>query len=423
MDGHAIVLFIITILVSTLVSKKLEDTYNIPLPLSLIAINMYAVNFIHSDIAFSVLMLVLLPLLLIPDALHLKIKDLKNNYISITYMSFFAVIYSVIMGTYIMDYIDPYYPISFFVLLFSITMATDAISVSAVFKKFADVPEKIKLFAESESLFNDATAVIIFTLVAIPLSLNEVVTPQDVFLGALKILVLSTIIGLVCGYFFSFIMGFFHETIDEFIIIPLVAYSAFITAEHFEVSGILAVIASIMVFKDSIMKNIAEFMNLDNPDDIPQIKRYGTLTFLKQRLKTTIERLNENEKIIEYISYIAVAVLFASLGSIISIEQLLISWREIIVVFMITTLIRYSTFIPMIATKTIDIKDSIVLTFGGVKGGLAVLLVHMVPSSFVFKEDLAVLVFGQILLSTFVYVAILLIIIPKFYKKDSNEPN
>jgi CPA1 family monovalent cation:H+ antiporter len=417
MDGHSIVIFIITVLISTLIGKKLQDTYNIPLPISLITIFISIKSFINTDIAFGTLVVVLLPLLLISDALHLKIKDLKANYISITYMAFTAVILSVVVGTITMTYILPNYPIVFYVLLFSIIMATDAISVSAIFSKFTVIPKKIKLFAEAESLFNDATAVIIFTLVAVPLSLGYNVSPNEVLLGTIEVLTISTLIGIVYGYIFSYIISLFHETIDEFLIIPLIAYCSFITAEHFEVSGILAVIASIVVFKNSIMKNIENFVNINDGLSKSQIKIYGKYIILKQRLATTKERLLENEKIIEYVSFIAVAVLFASLGSVISISELLIGWKEILIVFFVTTLIRCFTFVPMVLTKTINLKDTFILTFGGVKGGLAVLLLYTVPTSFEFKEDLQVIVFGQIVLSTFIYVGLLLILIPKFYKE------
>lgn len=42
-------------------------------------------------------------------------------------------------------------------------MATDAITVSSIMSKFR-LPERLKTYAESESLFNDVTALIIFYL-------------------------------------------------------------------------------------------------------------------------------------------------------------------------------------------------------------------------------------------------------------------
>lgn len=414
MDGHTVIMFIITVLLGTLVSKKLEDSLGIPLVLSLIAINVTGGLFIHYSIDFSILMLAFLPLLLIPDSLLVKIKDLSNHWISIVYMAFVSVIISVVIGVYVTPYFIAGYPFVFFVVLYSIIMATDAISVSAVFGKFPAVPHKIKFFAEAESLFNDATAVIIFTVVAIPMIMGVHV---DLFsgavLGALKVIAISVSIGLVCGWVFSYMMSFFTETIDEFLIIPLIAYVSFYIAELMHVSGILAVIVSLVLFKNYVTHNIRIFS-----EGSEELVGKGSFLKLRNRVITTKEKLMENEKIIEYISFIAVAVLFASLGMIIDVTDLLDSWKEILIVFGITTVIRYVMFTPMIATKTISFKDSFILTFGGVKGGLAVLMVHMIPATFVYKSDIEVLVFGQIVLSTFLYVCMLLILIPKFYKKE-----
>lgn len=411
MDGHMVVMFIITVLMGTLVSKKLEDTVGIPLPLSLIAINVTGAFFIHYSINFGILMLTLLPLLLIPDSLLMKIKDLSNHWFSITYMAFISVILSVCVGMYITPYFLDGYPIVFFLVLYSITMATDAISVSAVFNKFPKVPHKIKFFAEAESLFNDATAVIIFTVVAIPMIMGvNVDLISDAIPGALKVIAISVSIGLVCGWVFSYLMSFFTETIDEFMIIPLIAYVSFYLAELMHVSGILAVIVSLVLFKNYVTQNIRIFT--EGLEVTPSFIK------LRNRVITTKEKLMQNEKIIEYISFIAVAILFASLGMSIHIADLLTAWKEILIVFGITTVIRFSMFMPMIATKTIEFKDSFILTFGGVKGGLAVLMVHMIPATFAYKADIEVLVFGQIVLSTFLYVAMLLILIPKFYKAE-----
>lgn len=418
MDGHTIVMFIITVLFGTLASKKLQSTVGIPLPLSLITFGVTCGLFVHYSIDFGILMLTLLPLLLIPDSLLIKVKDLSDHWLSITYMAFISVIISVCIGVYVTPYFIGGYPTIFFLVLFSIIMATDAISVSAVFSRFPAVPHKTKFFAEAESLFNDATAVIIFTVVAIPMIMgNHVDLLSDAVPGALKVIAISVSIGLVCGWVFSYLMTFFTETIDEFLIIPLIAYTSFFLAELMHVSGILAVIVSLVLFKNYVVQNIRIFSE-DAGEDLG-IK--SSFIKLKHRIITTQEKLMENEKIIEYISFIAVALLFASLGVVIEVHELIGAWREILIVFALTTAIRFTMFTPLIATKTISFKDNFILTFGGVKGGLAVLMVHMIPATFVYKSDIEVIVFGQIVLSTFLYVGMLLFLIPRFYKEDTTK--
>lgn len=405
MTGHEIVLFFVLILISTLVGKKIQDKVGIPLPLTLLFVSSLSTVFVHvADVDFSILMMILLPLLLITDALGLKLNELKSKSKSLVYLAFVSVIISVVVGTITMQEFSAL-PFVFFVVLFSIIMATDAVSVSAVFSKFPQVPHNVKFYAEGESLFNDATAVIIFTLISIPL-INGV-TPGflEVTNGALKVVLFSTAIGLGIGYFASYLMKFFDETMDEFLFIPLTAYSAFYIAELLHVSGILAVVSSILIFKDSLMKNLEHF---------------GTDNIVK-RMRTTKERLLDNEKLITQLSFIATAVLFISLGSIIHINSVIENISLILIVFAVTTVIRFIMFmyIPIVGIGAI--KDAVILTLGGIKGGLAILMVHMIPSSYEYKELIEVVVFGQILLSTFIYVPVMMYLIPKFYSTKNTK--
>lgn len=408
MDGHQIVLFLVFILISTLISKKIQDKVGIPLPLTLLGISAISTLFIHiANVDFSILMMILLPLLLVTDALGLSLNELQKKYKSVVYIAFIAVIFSVAVGTYTMTFLSSL-PFLFFLTVFSIIMATDAVSVSAVFSKFEQVPHSVKFFAESESLFNDATAVIIFTLVTIPLINGLQPSFFDVGVGALKVIVLSTLIGVVSGIFFSYLMSFFDDTLDEFLFIPLTAYVAFYVAEMFHVSGILAVVSSILIFKDIVIKNINHFVE-------------NAKGSWNTRMMTTYVRLSDNEKLISQLAFLATAVLFVSLGSVIEFHEIVENFELILIVFGVTTVIRYSTFIPMILTKTIKTKDSVILALGGIKGGLAVLLVHMIPANYEYKHLIEVVIFGQILLSTFVYVPLMMYFIPKFYKEDSHD--
>jgi CPA1 family monovalent cation:H+ antiporter len=52
-----------------------------------------------------------------------------------------------------------------------------------------------------------------------------------------------------------------------------------------------------------------------------------------------------------------------------------------------------------------------VLTFAGIKGGLSIVMLTMIPASFEHLEMFKAVVIGIIMLSTFIYSAILLIII------------
>jgi len=112
----------------------------------------------------------------------------------------------------------------------------------------------------------------------------------------------------------------------------------------------------------------------------------------------------------------------------IQIDKLLIYAKEIILLFLVTTLIRALmmlkfSFISRASKRITDVNYRwwAVLTLSGVKGGLSIIMVHQLPDTFVYKEMFTQVVMGVILLSIFVYAAGLIAVIGYYkdaFKKD-----
>ncbi|MDX8396479.1 MAG: sodium:proton antiporter, partial [Mariprofundaceae bacterium] len=62
-----------------------------------------------------------------------------------------------------------------------------------------------------------------------------------------------------------------------------------------------------------------------------------------------------------------------------------------------------------------------VLTFAGIKGGLSIVMLMMIPTSFEHLEMFKAVVIGVILLSTFIYSGILVALISKNQEAFSKE--
>jgi Na+:H+ antiporter len=124
-----------------------------------------------------------------------------------------------------------------------IVSATDPVAVVALFKKLG-APDRLTALLEGESLFNDATAVVMFTLLV-----AATTTPgQDIdivsatqtflytFLGGL-------VVGALCGIAGAGLYRFFNTPVLHAVITVISACSAFYIAEHaLHVSGIVAVL-------------------------------------------------------------------------------------------------------------------------------------------------------------------------------------
>ena len=108
------------------------------------------------------------------------------------------------------------------------------------------------------------------------------------------------------------------------------------------------------------------------------------------------------------------------MASIVDIHLLLEYKKEILLMFLITTIIRaiimakFAFISNSFKTMTdINLRWWTVLLFSGIKGGLSIVMLTLLPDSFEYKEMFEAIVVGVILLSTFVYATALVIIITR----------
>ncbi|MDA3945938.1 MAG: cation:proton antiporter [Helicobacteraceae bacterium] len=424
---------LISILTILLLSRVLQRQFFVPLPIGIMSLTLVVYSFMPELINLSVheqfdeILLLLLPLILLPDAMNFQLKDLKKHAYAIFYLSFFAVILSIIAGI-ILNFATPSeytFTIGMLISLFAMVLATDAVSVSSIFSQF-QLPHSLKVLTEGESLFNDATAMIAFLFIGLPLMNGVEITATDVSFILVKVLLGSLIIGVIVGYAAKVLLGLLHTVVDEFIIILLTGYTAFVIAElhAIHVSGILALIAAIMTLKYFISKNLNQF---SNDDDIISDDTQRKLSS-RERFITTQARIDANKQSIAFFALFANALLFVTLAELIQIDKLLLYSKEIIILFLITTAIRALmmlkfSFISRASDRITNVNYRwwAVLTLSGIKGGLSIIMVHQLPDTFIYKEMFTQVVMGVILLSIFVYAAGLIAVIGYYkdaFKKD-----
>jgi len=155
-------------------SIETQKYLKIPSPITLISLS-YGFYYTFPDMVlfseetFAELVLFLIPILIASDALQLKLEDLKKNALSLLYLALVSVAISVVVGivTAQLFFGDYQLETGAIIALFAMVLATDPVSVVAVFSSFK-VPHRLAILAEGESLFNDATALIIFPLLRCP---------------------------------------------------------------------------------------------------------------------------------------------------------------------------------------------------------------------------------------------------------------
>jgi len=424
---------LISILTILLLSRVLQRHLSIPLPIGIMSLTLITYTYMPELInlsaheQFDEILLLLLPLILLPDAMNFRLQDLKKHGIAIFYLAFVAVVLSIIAGI-VLNFASMHqytFTIGMLISLFAMVLATDAVSVSSIFSQF-ELPHSLKVLTEGESLFNDATAMIAFLFIGLPLMSGAEITAVEVSFILVKVLAGSLLLGVIVGYVAKIVLGWLHTVIDEFIVILLAGYAAFVIAElhAIHVSGILSLIAAIMTLQYFINKDLGRFSEDEEIVSGDTQRRLSS----RERLITTRARIDANKQSIAFFALFANALLFVTLAELIEVEKLLNYSFEIIALFLVTTAIRALMMLKFsFISRTSDRITNVnyrwwaVLTLSGIKGGLSIIMVHQLPESFLYKEMFTQVVMGVILLSIFVYAIGLIAVIAyhkEAFKKD-----
>ncbi|SFV59832.1 Na+/H+ antiporter [hydrothermal vent metagenome] len=429
------ILTLLALLTILFISIELQKYFKIPSPITLIGLSygfyyLFPNMVLFSEESFAELVLFLIPILIASDSLQLKLKDLKKNALSLVYLALFSVALSVVFGIFSAHTFFAEYNLSTgaTVALFAMVLATDPVSVVSVFSSFK-VPHKLAILAEGESLFNDATALIIFMFIAIPMMNGIEIGALDIAIVSIKVISISVLIGLIVGFIGILLMRLTSDAMSELVLILLTAYGAFEVAEHWHMAGLLAVIVAIITLNtmtqksfDDKKRRVIKAKNIVNrANQSKKVFSTGFISGITRKLSSDVSSIERHKQNLNYVAVLALLAntfLFMSMASIVHIDLLLKYQNEILWMFAITTIIRAFmigtfAFVSNTTKKMTDIgiRWWSVLLFAGIKGGLSIVMLQMLPKGFEHKEMFDAIVIGVILLSTVVYALVLVGII------------
>lgn len=219
------------------------------------------------ELSEDVIYYILLPLLLYESAFHINVHQFQLQFRTITFMATFGLLLAA--GTVAFLLAQLLGMAWWDALLFgALISATDPIAVLAIFKELG-APKRLGLLAEGESMFNDATAVILFRVVAgfavaenafrtfdVVYSLAEF---SYVFIGSLVFGVISALITA------RFIAAIENDRLVKTTLTIALALIVFVFSEHaFGLSGVIATVAAGItmgnVGRPKISGSVVQFM-------------------------------------------------------------------------------------------------------------------------------------------------------------------
>ena len=204
-------------------------------------------SFESFELTSEIIIFVFLPALIFESSLAIDVRKLMAD---IRPILFLAVVGLLISSFMVGGAVYAISGMGFVVclLLGAILSATDPVAVVAIFKDLG-APKRLAILVEGESLFNDATAIVLFNiLVAMIIGAAN----ADLFGGTITFLKVF-IGGIAVGYVMARIFGWVISKIGGSAIVEVtltisLAYLSFLVAEHYlHVSGVMAVVAAALV--------------------------------------------------------------------------------------------------------------------------------------------------------------------------------
>lgn len=196
----------------------------------------------------AVLMVVFLPILLFEASLGIDVRELLDDLFPVLLLAIVAVVATTFMVGFALSYFGPFGLIAC-LLLASIISTTDPAAVIAIFRDLG-APKRLCLLVEGESVFNDAAAITLFTMLMGALTRGQAMDGAS----GLFLFLEHFAIGLGSGVGFGLVATFLVPQLKDNRLAELTlsvggAYLAYIVPEQYlHASGVVSVVVFALTF-------------------------------------------------------------------------------------------------------------------------------------------------------------------------------
>ena len=247
---------LLLVFVVAMVVHRIKLPYTVALVL--VGLGLSFQNVIHFELTPEIILMLFLPPLVFEAALHIDYGIFRKVLTPVLLLAVFgviitiAVIWGLLTLTGLLDWQTA-------LIFASLIAATDPVAVVSLFKALG-APKRLSTLVESESLFNDATTIVIFHIVVGAILLGGGEFHPD-WIHALSqfamVAIGGTSIGIVAGVAANFIFARVDDHLIEITLSTIVAYGAYLLAEQFHLSGVLAVVFAGMLIGNRSSRNMS----------------------------------------------------------------------------------------------------------------------------------------------------------------------
>jgi CPA1 family monovalent cation:H+ antiporter len=373
-----VILLLLAATVVAILARRVRIPYTVALVLAglvLGAVHAFDPPHLTQELLFSVF----LPGLVFEAAFHLDFGALWRNRAAVAALAVPGVAISIALTAALLTAVvralqpDTGFGWPHALVFAALIAATDPIAVVAIFKTLG-APKRLGLLMEGESLLNDGTAVVFFTLVLAYVSGGDVTAAKMV--GDFVLIVgAGALVGGAVGLAASQVIRLIDDAMLEITVTTIAAYGSFAAAEQLHVSGVIATVVAGLLCGN-----------------------YGARVGMSPSTRVAVEVFWE------YVAFALNSLVFLLIGFEVHVGALSTSWLPILAAFVAVTAGR-GVVVALVATLLRRTREAVprrwvpVLAWGGLRGGLSMVLALSLPATFAYRELLVTMTFGVVALS------------------------
>jgi CPA1 family monovalent cation:H+ antiporter len=358
-------------------SRRLRMPYTVALlvtGLALGAMQLVSLPHLTRDLLFALF----LPGLLFEAALHLHVRELRESALTIGLLAVPGVLLAIVLTSLLLTAAGPLLGSSALswqaALVFGgVIAATDPVAVTALFRDVS-APRRLLVLVESESLLNDGTSIVFLTLI---LTYVAGGAPSAVVLAFefVRTAVGGALVGLAVSWIATHVIRRIDDAAIEITITTIAAYGSFVVAEQLHCSGVIATVAAGVLCGN-----------------------FGRSRAMSGETRRALDSFWE------WAAFALNSAVFLLLGAEVSLRALAASWPLIVVgalavlgaravVVLLTSALVHRT------TERLPFAWSMVLTWGGLRGALSLVLALALPETLPARSTVITLTAGVVVAS------------------------
>ena len=376
-ENTLVVLFVIATAVA-LAAHRLRVPYTVALVLAGLGIG--TLNLIEPPhLTKELLFAFILPGLLFEAAFHLDFAIVRRNWRTITALAAPGVVVAIGLTALISTVafrllrLDPGFSLTMGLVFGGLIAATDPIAVVALFRSMHASP-RLTTLIEGESLLNDGTSIVFLTLI-LGYVAGTTTTASAIAAQLFMMVGGGIVVGAGMGLGVSHVMKRIDDPMIEITLTVIAAYGSFVFADQLHCSGVLATVVAGMICGG-----------------------YGQHVAMSPATRTAVHAFWE------YASFALNSMVFLMVGFTVPLRSLLASWPEIGIAYVAAIGGRAGVVavVSLLFKRTEERFPAgwpVVLTWGGLRGALSVVLALGLAADFPHRALLEAMTLGVVVLS------------------------